>query len=72
MDLFRDRDIGNSFGGFIDYTNENTTLIECMEVAIKVRGNYCGFLPTKIKIDENGSVFMAQIEIVQNPNLVGK
>lgn len=70
-DLFRK--IGDCFGGYIDFAYENAALIDCMEVAIRVKGNYCGFLPAGVTIRENEKVFTAHTVTFQDSKfLVGK
>lgn len=54
------REIGNRFGGYIDFADENAARIESMDVAIKVKGNYCGFVPAGITIKDEESSFLAQ------------
>ena len=39
--------VGDNFGGFIEFAVENSSLVNCLEVNINVRGNYCGFIPAE-------------------------
>lgn len=58
------------FGGFIDYVEENSSLIECLEVAIKVEENYCGFILVEFDLIDGSETFLVQVVTFQDPNLL--
>lgn len=53
--------VGVMFGGFIDYIEENLSLIECLEVAIKVEENYCSFIPVEFDLIDDSKSFIVQV-----------
>ncbi|XP_022149859.1 uncharacterized protein LOC111018186 [Momordica charantia] len=53
--------IGNALGGFIDYDDNNSCFIECFDVAIKVKSNYCGFIPAEISSMDGPLCFQAKV-----------
>lgn len=55
------RATGNCYGGFLDFADANSFLVDSMEAIIKVKGNYCGFILTEVKLEHNGQVFVATV-----------
>ena len=53
--------VGDMFGGFIDYAKENSSFIECLEVAMKVKENYCSFIPTEFKLIDGSKIYLVQV-----------
>lgn len=53
--------VGYMFGGFIDFTDENSSLIECLEVTIKVKGNYWGFVLVEFELIDDLENFLLQV-----------
>ena len=58
--------VSDKFSCFIDFAKENSNLINCLEVNIKVRGNYCDFIPL---IDGSDS-FLVQVVSFQDSTLL--
>ncbi|TYK01560.1 LINE-1 retrotransposable element ORF2 protein [Cucumis melo var. makuwa] len=57
--------VGDMLRGFINYTKENSSLIDCVEVAIKVKGNYCGFVPLEFDLIDDPDSFLVQVASLQ-------
>lgn len=62
--------IGDSLWGFIEYEESNSLLIECMELKMKIRNNYCGFIPAEVRIVDGDDQFKIQIVTYQDGNLL--
>ena len=62
--------VGDKLGGFIEFAEENSSLINCLEVNIKVRENYCGFIPTDFELIEGPDSYLVQVTSFQDPNLL--
>lgn len=50
--------VNDKFGGFIDFANDNSSLIKCLEVMIKVKGNYCGFISIEFDLIDGSESFL--------------
>lgn len=65
--------VGNCYGGFLDYVDVNSALIECTEVAIKVTGNYCGFIPAEVKLVDMDHMYIVHVSTYwESSPLIGK
>lgn len=62
--------IGDAYGGYIECVDKCLSLIGCMEAVIRVKGNYCGFIPIEIDLkQENGAVAVVQVVTFEDPKL---
>lgn len=62
------RAIGDGLGGFEGLERKNSLLLECVETNIKVKGNYRGFIPAKVKIVDGEEIFNVLVVTHQNRN----
>lgn len=62
--------IGDYLTGFEDYVESNSMLIDCVKFWIKIRYNYCGFIPTKALLLEGECEFKMQVVTHQDGNLL--
>ena len=62
--------VGDKFGSFIEFAEENSSLINCLEVNIKVRGNCCGFILAEFDLIDGSDSFLVQVDSFQDPNLL--
>ena len=62
--------VGDKFRGFIDFAEENSSVINCLEVTIKVKGNYCGFISVEFDLIDGFNSFLVQVASFQDPNLL--
>lgn len=53
--------VGDRLGDFIEYEEENSLLLDCVEIRMKIRENYCGFIPAEVRIIDGEDAFNVQV-----------
>lgn len=54
--------VGDVCGGFVDVSKNSTRKLDLYEAVIKVKDNFCGFIPTTVRIaDDKGGQFSIRI-----------
>lgn len=62
--------IGDCLGGFIEYEESNSLLIECVDLKLKIRDNYCSFIPAEVRIVDGNNHYIIQIVTFQDGNML--